>query len=163
MCREKRHQVINFFRQADQSIKRAIDRKVSDTGVYRSQHRLLMMLGKHPDSSQTDIAEMLDISPSAVAVSLKKLEKAGYISRQCNEVDNRINHVVITEKGKRAIKKSIIYFQEMEDAMLEGFSVEEMELLSSFFERIIENGDRYYRDLSEKKIRTAKAAVTEQK
>ena len=110
-----------------------------------------MMLGKHTDKSQTDIAEMLDISPAAVAVSLKKLEKAGYISRQCNEADNRINQVVITKKGKESIEKSIAYFQEIEEAVLEGFSGEEMEMLASFFQRIIENGDRYYRTLSQKK------------
>lgn len=147
----QRHCVINLFRIADQSIKRAINRKVADTGVYRSQHRLLMMLGKHPDKSQTDIAEMLDISPAAVAVSLKKLEKAGYISRQSNEADNRVNQVVITGKGKEAIEKSIAYFQEIEKAVLEGFSEEEMEMLASFFQRIIENGDGYYRTLSQKK------------
>lgn len=141
------HQTMNLFRLTDQTLKRAISRKVADTGVYRSQHRLLMILGKNPEYSQTDIAEKLEISPAAVAVSLKKLEKAGYISRQCNAEDNRINHIVVTDKGKAAIAQSIRYFQEIEEAMFEGFSVEELELLESFFRRILGNGDSYCRNL----------------
>ena len=90
------HQVIHLFRYTDQCLKRMIGRKVEGTGLYRSQHRLLMILGKHPDCSQTAIAEKMDISPSAVAVTLKKLEKGGYISRQCHQHDNRVNEVVVT-------------------------------------------------------------------
>ncbi len=147
MDESARHQTMNLFRLTDQTLKRAIGRKGADTGGFRSQHRLLMFLGKHPDCSQSVIAEKLEISPAAVAVSLKKLEKAGYISRQSNVEDNRINHIVVTDKGKAAISQSIIYFQEIEEAMFEGFTMEELELLESFFRRIIENGDNYYRNL----------------
>lgn len=148
MRKELQHQIVNLFRQADQSMKRVIGKKVEDTGIYRSQHRLLMILGKHQDCSQTAIANKLDISPAAVAVSLKKLEKAGYITRSCDAEDNRMNHVVITDKGKKAIDQSILYFQEIEDAMFEGFSQEELETYAAFLERVIHNGERYYRSLS---------------
>lgn len=150
MRKEMQHQIVNLFRQSDQSMKRAIGKKVEDTGIYRSQHRLLMFLGKHPDCSQIVIANKLEISPAAVAVSLKKLEKAGYITRSCDVEDNRMNHVVITDKGKKAIDQSILYFQEIEDAMFEGFSQEELETYAAFLERVIHNGERYYHSLSQK-------------
>lgn len=147
MEKDMQHQLINLFRLTDLSFKRAIDKKVADTGVYRSQHRILMILGKHPDCSQTELAERLDISSAAVAVTLKKLEKAGYISRQCSVEDNRMNHVVMTEKGKRIIDISLTYFQEIEDALFKGFSKEEMALLEEFFLRIIKNGENYSQNL----------------
>jgi len=124
-----------------------IGRKVEGTGLFRSQHRLLMILGNHPDCSQTVIAEKMDISPSAVAVTLKKLEKGGYISRQCLVQDNRVNEVVVTEKGQEAIHQSIICFQEIEAAVLKDFSEEEMKQLISFLERMIANEENYYRSL----------------
>lgn len=148
MRRELQHQIVNLFRQSDQSMKRVIGKKVEDTGIYRSQHRLLMILGKHPDCSQTVIANKMEISPAAVAVSLKKLEKSGYITRSCDEEDNRMNHVVITEKGKKAIDQSILYFQEIEDAVFDGFTEEELETYVAFLERFISNGERYYQELS---------------
>lgn len=141
------HRLVNLFRQLDQFFKRAIGKKVSSTGVYRSQHRILMMLSEHPDCSQTELADELDISSAAVAVTLKKLEKAGYISRQCSAEDNRMNHVVMTDKGKMIIDISHSYFQEVENALFVGFSEEEMALLEKFFLRIIQNCERYYQNL----------------
>lgn len=144
---ERQHRIVNLFRITDRTLKRCIDKKVDGTGVYRSQHRLLMMLGKHPECSQTELAEKLDISPAAVAVSLKKLEKAGFISRQCNKDDNRINHVVITEKGWKTIDVSIGYFKELENAFFLDFSEEELDQLEKYFGRMIANGESYYQNL----------------
>lgn len=145
---EKRHHVFELFCLADQTIKHSIGKRVEKTGVYRSQHRLLMLLGKHPDLSQGEIAECLDISPAAVAVSLKKLEKAGYIKRQSHERDSRINHVAVTQKGRETIEVSIVCFREMEDALLKDFSENELEELERYFERIIQNGERYCQSFS---------------
>ena len=150
MQRDMNKRVIDLFRQTDQTLKRVISKKVEDTGIYRSQHSLLMLLGRHPDCSQTAIAEKMDISPAAVAVSIKKLEKAGYIKRQCNAEDNRVNRVVITDKGKEAINNSFVYFQEIEDALFGSFTEEEMKQAEAFLKRVIQNGDEYYRSLINK-------------
>lgn len=144
---EKQHQIVNLFRVADRILKRSIDKKVEGTGVYRSQHRLLMLLGKFSECSQTEIAEKMEVSPAAVAVSLKKLEKSGYVSRQCNENDNRVNHVAVTEKGWKTIKASINDFNEIENAFFADFSEAEMERLEEYLRRIIQNGDNYYQSL----------------
>ena len=144
---EQYHRIIHLLGVTDRTVKRSVAKKVEKTGVYRSQHRLLMILGKHPDCSQTELAERLEISSAAVAVSLKKLEKSGFISRQCQENDNRVNQVVITEKGWKIIDLSTQYFKEMENAFLSDFSEEELKQLQSFLERMIKNGEDYYQTL----------------
>lgn len=145
------HQIVNLFRRSDQAVRRAMERGVKDTGLHRSQHRLLMILGRNPDCSQTMLANMLDVSPAAVAVALKKLEKSGYIERQCNELDNRVNHVVVTKKGMEAIRLSWIYFQKVENALLEGFSEEELEAAEKFLTKVIQNSEDFCRYEDEKK------------
>lgn len=144
---EQYHRIIHLLGVTDRTLKRSIAKKVEKTGVYRSQHRLLMILGKHPDCSQTELAERLEISPAAVAVSLKKLEKSGFISRQCQKNDNRVNQVVITEKGWEIIDQSVQYFREMDKAFLKDFSLEELRQLEAFLERMIKNGEDYYKAL----------------
>ena len=76
---------------------------------------------------------------------MKKLEKAGYIARVCDDKDNRMNHVVVTPKGLEAIRISCIYFQEVENALLKGFSEEEMDMVERFLNRFIQNGEDYYK------------------
>lgn len=146
----KRHQIVNLFRRSDQVIRSSVECRVKDTGLHRSQHRLLMILGKHPDCSQTMLARELEVSPAAVAVALKKLEKSGYIERQSVESDNRMNHVVVTQKGMDAIRLSCVYFQEVENALLDGFSKEDLEVLEGFLKRFIQNGEDFYRPITEK-------------
>ena len=128
-----------LFRRTDRHLRRCIEKKVNHTGVYQSQHRLLMHLNHHPNCSQIEIAREMDISPAAVAVSLKKLESGGYITRETTESDNRTHRVTITKKGRSVIERSEQMFWETEKAMFEGFSEEEMQSLQQFFERIYEN------------------------
>ena len=65
-----------LFRRTDRQLRRCIEKKVNHTGVYQSQHRLLMHLNHHPNCSQIEIAREMEISPAAVAVSLKSWKAA---------------------------------------------------------------------------------------
>lgn len=131
--------VMKQFRRTDSLMKRTIEKRVSITGVYRSQHQLLMQIAHHPKSSQIEIAERLDISSAAVAVSLKKLEKGGYIKKDLDTTDNRINQIEVTEKGKYVVEKSHLIFEEIEKTIFEGFTEEEIEKTGELLERIYQN------------------------
>lgn len=134
-----RKAVMKQFRRTDSLMKRTIEKRVSITGVYRSQHQLLMQIAHHPKSSQIEIAERLDISPAAVAVSLKKLEKGGYIKKDLDTADNRINQIEVTEKGKYVVEKSHLIFEEIEKTIFERFTEEEIEKTGELLERIYQN------------------------
>ena len=133
------HDSIMRFRKTDTMLRRYLDRKVSNTGVFPTQHRLLMELDRNPSCSQVDLAEKFDVSAAAIAVSLKKLEKGGYITRLADENDNRINQVSITAKGKEVIHKSILIFQETDRCFFEGFTDEEVEQFFHFMEKAYKN------------------------
>ena len=121
-----------------------LERRLSVTGVYRSQHKILMCISDNPNISQKELAEKKDVSTSAIAVSLKKLEKGGYIKRLVDEKDNRCNQLCITEKGRQVIEDSHPIFHEVELAMFAGFSKEEYETLERMLDRIYENLKKYH-------------------
>ena len=64
-----------------------LERKLNQNGLYRSQHQLLMYISDHPNQSQKEIARLNRISPATAAVTLKKLEKGGYITRIVDQED----------------------------------------------------------------------------
>lgn len=136
------HETMKNFRKADQSFRRAIEKKVACTGVYRSQHQMLMNLGKNPDCSQMELAQKLDITPAAITTTIKKLEKEGYITRLVREEDNRVNQIGITEKGQEIITQSIRLFDEVERKALRDFTEEEVERLNDYVKRIRKNLER---------------------
>ncbi len=89
--------------------------------------------------SQRDVARTLRISPATVAVSLKTLERNGYVARSADERDARRNRVSLTDKGRRAVEKCGESFRAVDERMLGGFSPEEKAQLTGFFHRMIEN------------------------
>ena len=137
--KELAHNSIRMFRRVDNMLRRYLDSKVCHTGVYPTQHRLLMELYRNPNCSQVGLAEKFDVSAAAIAVSLKKLEKGGYITRLADEADNRINQVSVTEKGKEVIHKSFLIFEETDRCFFDGFTDEEMAQFLDFMERAYKN------------------------
>ena len=46
-------------------------------------------MAEHSNASQKELAEYLNVTAATVAVSVKKLEKGGYITRIVDQEDNR--------------------------------------------------------------------------
>lgn len=111
------------------------------TGLFRSQHMLLMYLSKNMGKTQTEISKDLQISTATVAVSLKKLEKEGYICKRMREDDNRYNEIEITEKGIEIINRSHDSFEKIDDKFFKGFTDAEIETFYSYLVRMKRNYD----------------------
>lgn len=120
-----------------------MERRLNSTGVYRSQHRILMFISDNPNISQKELARMTEVSTATIAVSLKKLEKGGYIKRVVDEKDNRYNQLCITEKGKAVIEESHQIFREVDKAMFEGLSEEEYQTLEKLLDHVYGNLEEY--------------------
>ena len=86
-----------------------------------------------------ELAQRLEITPAAVATTIKKLEKGGYVTRLVSEQDNRVNKLAVTEKGERIIAQSIQIFGEVEQKALQDFSPEEVLQFNDFVQRIRKN------------------------
>ena len=116
-----------------------MEHRLDGTGVYRSQHQLLMFIAENPDVSQKELAQLNHVSPATVAVSLKKLEHGGYIQRVVDEHDNRYNKICITEKGRAVVENSVRWFQKVERSIFDGFSPEEMTAMQGYLDRMYQN------------------------
>ena len=121
----------------------AINRYVEKNDLQKSQHRLLLVLShlieESSNVSQRDLAESLNVTPAAVAVTLKKLEKNGIVSKTTSETDNRYNELSITEKGRQIVKDSKKAFRSTDMQIFKDFTTEEMEQLLSFLGRMEAN------------------------
>ncbi|NLW03289.1 MAG: MarR family transcriptional regulator [Clostridiaceae bacterium] len=129
------HQLITFAVKH----KRIMQNYLDETGVYQSQHRLLMEISRNPNASQKDIARIMDVSAATVAVSLKKLEKGRYVKRQPDEGDNRLNKITITEKGNSVVEKSKRIFEAADRKVFEGFTEEEKSALLVLLKKLNAN------------------------
>ena len=135
---------IEMMIKTDHMHKALIDSRVHTLGIHRTQHRILMHLARHDKlPSQKELAEHLDVTPAAVTVALKKIEKDGYVERTLGH-DNRYNELRITEKGRELVKKTRRVFCEADASMFEGFTEDELETYISCLEKLQANIRKQY-------------------
>ena len=128
---------IHDFLHTDRMHRAAIERKLADLGIHRTQHMMLLDIKRHGGiGTQRAIAERFDISPAAVAVTLRKLEEGGYITRRTGATDNRCKEVRLTEQGERILATSYEAFTAVDRAMFADFTAEELALFSSMLTRL---------------------------
>ncbi|MDD7348339.1 MAG: MarR family winged helix-turn-helix transcriptional regulator [Clostridiales bacterium] len=119
--------------------RRKMERLLEGTGLHRAQHRMLMTLSDGQFTSQIELANVLEVSAATVAVSLKKLEKGGYIQKSFQEHDSRVRFVELTEKGHRVVDESKKIFHDMDEKMLEGFDEKELDTLHTLLGKMYHN------------------------
>ena len=134
-------QAIHLLIRTNLNHKRIIEKRTDVTNLHRTQHRMLMHVSKfHNIPSQKEIAEHFDISPAAVAVTLKKLESDGYIERTRGaDGDTRQNTISITQKGKDEIEATRRFFDYVDETMFNNFTGEEIDTLVSLLCKANEN------------------------
>lgn len=132
----REHELVQKYINSNKMHRMYLDREVNKSGVYRSQHQILMYIARFPNASQKEIANHQQVSTATIAVSLKKLEKGGYISRAVDRNDNRFNQICITPKGQAVVDESIKIFRKAEEGLFRGFSMEEMDQLEAFLDRL---------------------------
>ena len=117
-----------------------IQSRAGELQLQRSGHMMLLFIkNSETPPSQKDIASFFKITPAAVAMSLKKMEAHGLITRTADESDSRINLISLSEKGKELLDKTRQGFEAADKAMLSGISDTELELMSKTLDKMIEN------------------------
>ncbi|MBQ3927319.1 MAG: MarR family transcriptional regulator, partial [Clostridia bacterium] len=79
-----------------------------------------------------------EISPAAVATTLKKLEHAGLVERRTNAEDARFNRIDLTDKGREIVSKTKILFRQIDEEMFKDLTQEEMQNLSATLAKLVQ-------------------------
>lgn len=133
-----------LFHSLHHAFKRQVDAEqkafgVEDLGAPIILLTLYYMDRKGQKLSQRELAKRLRRSPATVAVSLKSMERGGYVVREQDEKDQRRNLVSITEKGKQTMERCNRAFQAADEQLFAGFTPQEKEQITGFFIRMLQN------------------------
>ena len=126
-----------------------LDKVTLRQGIYKSQLNMLSHICHHEGISQRELAAQLEISPPSIAVTAKRLEKLGYISRQMDEKDNRMNILHTTEEGRAVLSRTWSEYAGIDVRMFEGFTTEELLNIADYYERMVANLQRISKEVDE--------------
>ena len=112
-------------------------------GLYVGQPQVLNFVIRHPGCTQNDIAAALGVSAASIAFSTKRLQNAGFLQKQVNNLNMRCNKLYVTPEGQEILQEFGEGYDELNQTMFEGFSDSELKLLADFTQRVDNNLERF--------------------
>ncbi|SDB25338.1 MarR family winged helix-turn-helix transcriptional regulator [Eubacterium oxidoreducens] len=113
-----------------------LTRKLAKYNLSAGEQPIFMAICANPGISQDKIAEVSFVDKGFVTRVIKSLEGNGFISRQKDETDRRINRVFPTEDGLKTYQLVKKELKHINDVVAEEFSPEELMRLESDLKRL---------------------------
>lgn len=126
----------NAYETTIRKIGNEISEDSKELGLTRAQYYILFLLSKRTYYTSSELAEKLEVKPSAVTVMIDRLLKTNLVKRERDKNDRRIIKIKITTDGEKILhrvkqkRKEVLkrYFIQLED--------KELESLLSIFEKL---------------------------
>lgn len=128
--------------RASKNLRCRFNKVVNDEGLFSGQHHIILLLKHFEGLTISQVAEYLKITPATASVSIKRMEKAGFVEKRFDEKDARITRLYLSEKGKAATEHIRVRMDAQEALMTRGLSEEEIMLLSDLLDRVLENVEK---------------------
>lgn len=117
--------------------------KFADQNLNGVQCAYILSVCKNEGISQEKLSKTLCINKSNVTRQLAVLEEKGYVERKICEKDKRVIRVYSTEKARAILPRVRATFHDWNEYLIEDFTPQERETLSSMLERIAEKAKTY--------------------
>ena len=118
------------------------DRQVAALNVTRSQWAMIAVVSRTPGATQRMIAEALEMSEASAGRLIDRLCADGLLVRKERDDDRRARAVFLTDKAQPLLNQLASIAEEFEGKMFKGFSDDELEILSSYLDRVYDNVSR---------------------
>ncbi|WP_428311371.1 MarR family winged helix-turn-helix transcriptional regulator [Hydrocarboniphaga sp.] len=102
----------------------------AEGGASAAQAGALFYLAKNDGALIGEIAEALDLAPSAMTGLADRMSKGGLIERRRAEHDGRSMHLHLTDAGRDKLQAARRGLEQINAKISEGFSEAEMEVVA---------------------------------
>ena len=127
--------VSSAFRQ----MRQVFARRLQSLAITPPQAAVLMMLHRLPHASLSEVARQARGDTPTLCRIIDRLERRGLARRQQNAVDRRCLVIKLTERGLKLALASQSIAEELERALLAGFTPRERLALQRLLGRTLEN------------------------
>ena len=103
------------------------------------QGRILFALWQEDDIPIRELSVKTQLTKSTLTTMLKRLEVAGFLTRNSDEDDERITKVKLSEKSKNLQKKYVEVSKKMTEAFYGTLTEEEIDQFEGYLRRILNN------------------------
>ena len=103
------------------------------------QGRILFALWQKDDVSIRELSIKTQLTKSTLTTMLKRLETAGYLSRNSDDDDERITKVKLSQMSKKLQSKYLEISRKMTEVFYGSMTEKEIDQFEDFLRRILDN------------------------
>ena len=107
--------------------------------LHFGQLRVVEYSAHHDGCTQAEVAQSMMVTPASMALTTKRLEKAGLLQREVDESNQRCKRLSVTARGHDLAARCRDFHDEFDQRTFDGFSEEELAALNVFLGRMICN------------------------
>lgn len=111
-------------------------RTLGDEGLAPRVFSALALVVQFPNITQSGLARLLGIERSGLVALIDELERRGYLKRTQVRGDRRVQALVATAAGKKALDETLQAVRAHEAALLSNLSVDEKDTLLALLQKI---------------------------
>ena len=104
-----------------------------------TQCRVVLALAQNQGITQSGLAQLVSLDPTALGRILDRLEISGWAERHSHPGDRRARSLVITAEARALLPFMWSVVAESQRDALHGLSIEEKQILVSALERVLAN------------------------
>lgn len=120
-------------------VRRRFNEVIAEEGLFSGQQDILFAIVDNEGVTSSKLSSMAGVSAATISVSVKRMEKAGFIIKKADENDARISRLYPTKKA-RALPENIRYkMNALEETLCSGMSREDVLRFSSYLQLAIKN------------------------
>ena len=119
-------EVLEQYMRINQIFTYCMGHTLQKYGLYEGQPAILFQLQEMGMPTQNDLAKALAVSKASVGVSLRRMEKAGFVKRVLDKSDTRCKRISLTQKGTEFVRWCEIDMNMLSENLLENFEAEEL-------------------------------------
>ena len=116
-----------------------VQKNLRGKNLFKGQFPIMEIICENEGCTQKFLADQLMVSSASIALSIKRLVKAGMIEKTADENNLRCNRIYPTEKGRKSKEEACSVHAEIDQRTYRGFSAEEKAQLDAFLLRMIKN------------------------
>lgn len=128
-----------LLHDASRLLRKRFEARSRDLGLSSAQWRLLIRLGREGKAPQVRLAELLEIEPISLSRLVDRMAEGGWVRREKDPSDRRVNLVVPTAKATRAFEELCGMTDSVFEEALAGIPPRDRAVLVTALSTIISN------------------------
>ena len=115
------------------------DRRMAKFGIQHSQFIFVMALYEGDGISQDELARRVNLDKPSVSRAINKLESGGYIRKEIDSHDHRVNRIFLTSKTLDMREEIFSTLRQINNRITDGISKENLEITNSVLRKVRDN------------------------